>query len=353
MMMRNKFITIGNRKVGDGYPVFIVAELSANHMHSFTIVVKTIKAMKEAGADAVKLQTYSADDVTLNVDNKYFRIKQGTVWDGKTLHQLYREAIMPWEWQPRIKKIAEKLGLIFFSTPTDKSGVDFLEKVGVGVYKIPSFEIINLPLIKYAASKGKPVIISTGIATRSEIQEAADACRKSGNSQIVLTKCTSSYPAPLEDVNLKMIPVLRRDFCCPVGLSDHTLSTSVAAASVALGACIIEKHFILNRNLGGPDATFSLEPQEFNEMVKAVREVEESLGDISYAFSDGVKRARRFCRSLFVVRDIKKGERFSEENVRFIRPRYGLGLRYLVKVLKKSATRDIQKGTPLTRRMIE
>ena len=285
--------------------------------------------------------------MTIDCNNEYFQIKQGTLWDGQTLYELYKKAYTPWEWQPKLKKIAESEGLIFFSTPSDKSSVDFLEKINVPAYKIASFEITDIPLIEYVASKGKPVIISTGIATLSDIEEAVNACKRMGNNQITLLKCTSAYPAPLEEVNLNTIPNLADTFKTVVGLSDHTLGISVPIASVALGACIIEKHLTLDRSLGGPDAAFSLEPDEFKAMVKSIREVRKALGEISYDLTDKMKKSKELSRSLFIVKDIKAGEIFTEENIRSIRPGYGLPPRYLKDILGKRATQDIKKGMPL------
>jgi pseudaminic acid synthase len=347
------FINIKDRQVGQGYPAFIVAELSANHLQDFDLAVKTIKAMKESGADAVKLQTYTADTITIDSDNEYFRIEHGTLWDGKSLYQLYQEAYTPWEWQPKLKKVAEDLGLTCFSTPFDKTAVDFLEDLNVSVYKVASFEIIDIPLIEYIASKGKPVIIATGIAEFVDIEEAVNACRRMENHQIALLQCTSAYPAPIEETNLKTIPDLEETFNTVVGLSDHTMGTSAAIASVALGAKIIEKHFILDRTLGGPDAAFSSEPEEFKAMVKAIREVEDALGEISYELSPKVKKSREFARSLFAVKDIKAGETITENNVRSIRPGHGLHPKYLMEILGKKVTVDIQQGTPMNWDLIE
>ena len=344
---------IDGRKIGKSHPAFIVAELSANHLHKFDNAVKLIKAAKDAGADAVKLQTYTPDTITIDCDNEYFQIKQGTIWDGKTLYELYKEAYTPWEWQPELKEIAEELGLIFFSTPFDKTAVDFLEEINIPCYKIASFEITDIPLIEYVASKGKPVIISTGIATLTDIQEAVNACKRMGNSQIALLKCTSAYPAPLEEVNLKTIPDMAEKFKIVIGLSDHTLGISVPVASVALGAKIIEKHFTLSRSLGGPDAAFSLEPEEFKAMVKAVREVEKALGDVCYELTEKMRKNRQFSRSLFIINNIKAGEVFTEKNVRSIRPGYGLHPRYLKKILGRRATQDIKRGTPLKWSLVE
>ena len=346
-------IKIGDFEISPESKVFIVAELSCNHLQNFDLAVKTIKAMKEAGADAVKLQTYTPDTMTIDCDNEYFRIKHGTIWDGETLYELYKKAYTPWEWQPKLKKIAEELGLIFFSTPFDKTAVDFLEAMDVPAYKVASFEITDIPLIEYIASKGKPVIISTGIATLEDIKEAVDACKRAGNDKIILLKCTSEYPAPLEDVNLKTIPDMMKRFNTIVGLSDHTLGISVPVGAVALGAKVIEKHFILDRNLGGPDAKFSLEPDEFKQMVTAVRSVEKALGKVSYELNEKLKKSRLFSRSLFAVKDIKAGEIFTEENVKSIRPGYGLPPKYLKGIIGKRAKCDIKRGTPLSWDLIE
>ena len=344
---------IGNFNTVIENKVFIVAELSANHNHNYDLAVQSIKAIKECGADAVKVQTYTADTLTIDSDKDYFKIKQGTIWDGATLYQLYQTAYTPWEWQPKLKLLAEELGLIFFSTPFDKSSVDFLEDMNVPAFKIASFEIVDIPLIEYAASKGKPIIMSTGIATLSDIEEAVNACKRMGNDQIALLKCVSAYPTPLEDVNLRTIPNLADTFKTVVGLSDHTLGISVAIASVALGACIIEKHLTLDRKLGGPDAAFSLEPAEFKAMVKSVREAEKALGEVSYDLTEKMKKSREFSRSLFVVKDMRAGEVFTEENIRSIRPGYGLPPKYLKDVLGKRTTQDIKKGTPLSWELIK
>lgn len=345
-------IKIEHKLIGESNSVFVVAELSGNHLQKFDLAVKTIKAMKESGADAVKLQTYTPDTITIDCDNKYFKINQGTLWDGKTLYQLYQEAQTPWEWQPKLKKIAEEEGLAFFSSVFDKSSVDFLERLNVPCYKIASFEITDIPLIEYTASKGKPIIISTGIATLSDIEEAVNACKKMGNDQIALLKCTSAYPTPLEEVNLRTFPDLGETFKTVVGLSDHTLGISVPIAAVALGTSIIEKHFILDRKLGGPDAAFSLEPAEFKAMVKAVREVEKAMGSVSYELTQKMKKNREFSRSLFVVKDMKAGEVFTEENVRSIRPGFGLQPKYIQDVLGRRAAHYIQRGTPLSWEMV-
>lgn len=326
--------------------VFVIAELSANHNQDFNTAVETIKAIKECGADAVKLQTYTADTLTIDSDKDYFKIK-GTIWDGQTLYNLYKKAYTPWEWQPKIIKLADNLGLICFSSPFDKTAVDFLEEMDVPAYKIASFEIVDIPLVEYAASKGKPMIISTGIATEEEIKDAVDACRRQGNNNISLLKCTSEYPAKIDDANIKAIPYLSQKFDCIAGLSDHTLGTTVPIAAVAVGARIIEKHFILNKSIGGPDSAFSLEPNEFKKMVDEIRTVESALGSGAIEINDKIRRSRLFARSLFVVKDIKAGEAFTEENVRSIRPSAGLAPKHLKVIIGKTALKDIERGTPL------
>lgn len=328
--------------------VLIIAELSANHGGSYALAKKTIAAMKKAGADAVKLQTYTADTLTLDCDAPPFRIRQGTLWDGRTLYELYREAATPWEWQPKLKRYAEELGMICFSTPFDRSSVDFLRRMRVPAYKIASFEINDIPLIEYVAAQGKPVIISTGVAGITEIRDAVRACRRVGNRDITLLKCTSAYPAPLAEMNLRTIPDLARRFRCPVGLSDHSIGFTAAVAGVALGARIIEKHFILDRRNGGADASFSMEPAEFAALVAAVRETEQALGRINYQITPSVKSSKIFCRSLFVTRDIARGEHLTLHNIRSIRPGNGLLPKYLPDVLGKKARADIVRGTPLT-----
>ena len=337
---------IADKKIGDNYPTFIIAELSANHMNDFDIAVKTIEAMAEAGADAVKFQTFTPDTITLDCDNEYFQIKQGTVWDGQILHDLYEDAYMPWDWQPKLKKVAEDLGLIVFSSPFDKTSVDFLEDMDVPAYKIASFEITDIPLIEYVASKGKPVIISTGVASLEDIELAVKTCYDAGNDNISLLKCTSSYPAPMDEINLNTIPDIKKRFNVIVGLSDHTLGNEVSVAAIAKGANIVEKHFILDRNMGGPDSEFSMEPNEFKQMVDSIRNVEKALGKVSYELTDKVKANREFSRSLFVVKDIKKGEVITEDNVRSIRPSFGLHPKYLNEIIGKKVNKDLEKGTP-------
>ena len=345
-------IEINGRQIGPGFPVYIVAELSANHSQNFDQAIELTRKAKEAGADAVKLQTYTPDTMTIKCDAPEFLIGGGTPWDGKTLYDLYSEAYMPWEWQPKLKKLADDLGIDLFSTPYDKTAVDFLEEMGVTAYKVASFEIVDIPLIEYIASKGKPMIISTGMATLAEIDEAVQAAKKAGASQIALLKCTSAYPAPPEEMNLRTIPDLVKKFGVPVGLSDHTMGIAVPVAVVALGACIVEKHFTLSRSIPSPDSAFSLEPQEFEAMVGAIRTAEKALGEVGYELSEAEVKGRVFRRSLFVVKDVKKGEVFTEENVCSIRPGYGLHPRYLKDVLGRRAARDIQRGTPLSWELI-
>jgi pseudaminic acid synthase len=347
-MPGENYVDINDRKISPGFPVYIVAELSANHRHKLDEAIELIRVAKEVGADAVKLQTYTPDTITIQCDRPEFRIGGGTPWNGKTLYDLYGEAYMPWEWQPKLKKLADDLGLVLFSTPYDKAAVDFLEETGMPAYKVASFEIVDIPLIEYIASKGKPIILSTGMATLEEIEEAMQAARKAGASQIALLKCTSVYPAPPEEMNLHTIPDMAKKFRVPVGLSDHTMGISVPVAAVALGACIVEKHFTLSRSIPSPDSAFSLEPQEFKAMVEAIRTTEKALGEVNYETTKQEAKSRVFRRSLFIVKDMKEGEVFTEENVRSIRPGYGLHPRYLKDVLGRRAIKDIKGGTPLS-----
>ena len=333
--------------------VFIIAELSANHGHDINIAKETIKAAKESGADAIKIQTYTADTLTIDCDNEYFKLDSGTIWDGRTLYDLYSEAYTPWEWQRELMEYANDLGLIFFSTPFDKTAVDFLEELNVPVYKVASFEIMDIPLVEYMASKGKPMIISTGVASLSDIEEAVNACKRMENDKIILLKCTSSYPAMIEDANLNTIPNMKETFGVEVGLSDHTVGITVPTVSIALGARVIEKHFILDKSIGGPDASFSLEPVEFKQMVDAVRDAEKALGKVDYTMDEKKKKNRKLGKSLFVVNDIEAGEIFTEENVRSIRPGYGISPKNFSKVIGKSSKKNIKRGTPLDWNLIE
>lgn len=346
-------LNIFGKIINEYSPTFIIAEISANHLQSFDNAVKIIKEAKKAGVDAVKLQTYTPDTITIDCDNKYFQITQGTIWDGTTLYKLYQDAYTPWEWQPKLKKIAEEEGLICFSSPFDITAVDFLEDMDVPAYKIASFEINDIPFIEYIASKGKPIIMSTGIATLADIEEALSACKRMGNEQVALLKCTSAYPSPLEDINLRVIPNMRDTFGTIVGLSDHTLGHTVPLGAVALGAKIVEKHITLSRADGGPDAKFSMEPDEFKEMVTRIRELEKALGQVTYELTDKQKKSREHSRSLFVVKDIKKGDIFTEENIRSIRPGFGLPTKYIKEIIGKKARQDIQKGTPVDWSLIE
>ena len=341
------YIEINGRRIGPGEPAYIIAELSANHNQDFEQAAKLVEAAKAAGADAVKLQTYTADTLTIASDKEYFRVGGGTLWDGRTLHDLYAEAYTPWEWQPKLKAVADRLGLDLFSTPFDPTAVDFLEEMGVPAHKVASFEIVDLPLVERIARTGKPVVMSTGMATLGEIDEAVRAARRAGASQLALLKCTSAYPAPPESMNLRSIPHLSEAFGVPAGLSDHTLGVAVPVAAVALGACLIEKHFTLSRATPGPDSAFSLEPDEFRAMVEAVRTAEKALGGVRYGVGPEEEKSRVFRRSLFAVKDVKAGEVFTEENVRSIRPGHGLAPKHLPEVLGRRAAEDIGRGTPL------
>ncbi|MGA9245931.1 MAG: pseudaminic acid synthase [Silvibacterium sp.] len=346
-------IEIQGRRIGAGCPCYIVAELSANHNGSFDQAVDVIRAARNAGADAIKLQTYTPDTLTIRCNNEHFRIGGGTLWDGRTLYDLYAEAYTPWDWHPKLKKIANELGLAFFSTPFDSTAVDFLEEVvGVPMYKVASFEIVDLPLIKKIASTGKPVLISTGMATLEEIEEAVATAREGGTEDIVLLKCTSAYPARVEDIHLRTIPYLTETTGLHVGLSDHTLGIAVPVAAVALGSRVIEKHLTISRAIPGPDSAFSLEPNEFAEMVNAVRIAESAIGDVHFGASPDEAKGLVFRRSLFVVREIKQGEAFTTENVRSVRPSHGLHTRYLKEILGSLAATDIAAGTPLSWNLI-
>jgi pseudaminic acid synthase len=341
-------LRIGDRVVGPGHPVYIVAELSANHGQDPERALKLVRAAREAGADAVKVQTYTADTLTIQCDAPPFRIAGGTPWDGRTLHELYQEAYMPWAWQPGIKAVADEEGLDFFSTPFDATAVDFLERLPVPAYKVASFELVDLPLIRRIAATGKPVILSTGMASADEIAEALEAARRAGATQLALLKCTSAYPARPEEMHLRTLTDMAERFGMPVGLSDHTLGIAVPVAAVALGACIVEKHFTLSRDIPGPDSAFSLEPHEFRAMVEAIRTAERALGRADYSVSEREAKSRMFRRSLFVVREIKAGEPFTADNLRSIRPAHGLHPRHYEEILGRRAARDIQAGTPMS-----
>lgn len=341
-----KEIRIGERLVGTGRPAYIIAEMSANHAGSMERAKEIIRAAKECGADCVKIQTYTPDTITIDCHNEYFHIEKGT-WEGENLYSLYGKAYTPWEWQAELKEEAKKVGIDFLSTPFDFTAVDFLEEIGMEFYKIASFEMVDIPLIKYVASKGKPIIMSTGMATLEEIEEAVEAVRSTGNEQLVLMKCSSAYPANPADMHLKTICDLRERFQIPIGLSDHSMGSMSAATAVALGACVIEKHFCLGREIENPDASFSMTPQEFKEMVEDVRRVEAAIGVPTYGVCKQEESNKGFRRSLFVVKDIEEGEIFTEENIRSIRPGYGLHTRELNNVLGKKCRKSLKRGTPL------
>jgi N-acetylneuraminate synthase len=344
----DRWFRIGEREIGPGRPVYVIAEISANHRGSFDQAVKLVREAHACGADAVKLQTYTADTLTIASDRPEFRIGGQTLWDGRTLYDLYGEAYTPWEWQPKLKAVADELGIDLFSSPFDPTAVDFLERMNVPAYKIASFELVDLPLVEKIAGTGKPIILSTGMATLAEISEAVEAIRKASDAGLALLKCTSAYPAPPEEMNLRTIPHLAEAFGVPAGLSDHTLGIAVPVAAVALGACIIEKHFTLSRDEPGPDSAFSLEPHEFRAMVEGVRTAEKALGSVHYGLSGKDEASRVFRRSLFVVNDVREGGLFTQENVRSIRPGYGLSPKFLNSVLGRRAARDLARGTPLS-----
>jgi len=338
--------SINGRSIGPGHPTYIIAEMSANHNHDYQQAVDLISAAKDAGADAVKLQTYTADTLTIDCDNDYFKIK-GTIWDGRNLYDLYSEAFTPWEWQPKLKGVADELGIDLFSSPFDESAVDFLEAMNVPAYKVASFENVDLPLLRRIAQTGKPIIMSTGMATLAEIDEAVSTIRESNWNKLALLKCTSAYPAAPEDMDLRSIPHLAEAFGVPIGLSDHTLGTAVPIAAVSLGACIVEKHFTISREIPGPDSEFSLEPSELKTLVESVRIAEKALGSVQYGVNEREAKSKVLRRSLFVVEDVAAGELFTSTNVRSIRPGYGLHTRYLEQIIGRRASRQISRGTPM------
>lgn len=344
----DKRIRIGGKWVGEGEKTYIVAEMSANHLQDYDRAEAIIRAAADAGADAVKLQTYTPDTISLNCDNDCFiQVNQGTIWEGTSEYQLYQEAYTPWEWQPKLKAYAEKLGLACFSSPFDKTAVDFMQEMDMPAYKVASFEINDIPLIRKIARVGKPVIIATGVAYLADIERAVAACKEEGNEQVILLKCTSAYPAPYEDMNIRVIPHMAETFDCLTGLSDHSMGSAVAVAATALGAGMVEKHLTLSRADGGPDAAFSMEPAEFAHMVEEIRIAEKAAGKVTYELTDGQKHSREDMRSLFAVKDIRAGETFTAENVRSIRPAYGLAPMYSREVLGQQAKTDIARGTPL------
>ena len=345
-------IQIGNKFIGEGEPVFFIAEVSANHAQDLDIAIKSIKVAKEIGVDAIKFQTYTPDSLTIKCDNEYFMLKD-TIWSGQTLYDLYSKAYTPYEWFPKLFEVATEEGIIIFSTPFDKYSVDLLEQLNAPAYKIASYEITDIPFIKYVASKNKPIFISTGIATLAEIYEAIKACKEVGNNKIILMKCTSIYPAPIEETNLLTIPNMIETFQTIVGLSDHTLGYYVPLGAICLGAKVIEKHFILDKSISSPDASFSLSPNEFKEMINASRIIEKALGKVNYELSERIISSRKNSRSLFVVKDVKKGEEINEENVRSIRPGFGLPPKYFDIIKRRKFKVDVKKGTPLTWDLID
>lgn len=347
-----KKIVIGNHEISEEKPVYIIAEMSGNHNMDFDRAKSIIKAAAQAGADAIKIQTYTPDTITIDCDDDIF-LTQSKIWEGMTLYKLYQTAYTPWEWQKELKEYALDLGLDFFSSPFDFTAVDFLEELDVPAYKVASFEINDIPLIKKIAETGKPIIISTGIAYLEDIDLAVRTCKEAGNDKVILLKCVSAYPAPFEEMNLKVIPNMAQTFECLTGLSDHSLGSETTIASVALGAKVIEKHLTLCRNDGGPDAAFSMEPEEFAEMVRQIRNVEKALGNVTYELNEKQVENRAGARSLFVVKDIKQGECFTTENVKSIRPNVGLHTKYYDQVLGQQAKCDLKKGTPMDWKYIE
>lgn len=342
-----KQVMLGNKIIGENAPAFIIAEMSANHNMEYSRAEAILYAAKEAGVDAVKLQTYTADTITLNSDKKYFRTRDNSLWSGTTEYKLYEKAYTPWEWQPKLKDVADKIGIILFSSPFDLSSVDFLEEMDVPAYKIASPEIVDIPLIKKCAQTGKTIIISTGVASIGDIERAVDVCRQEGNENVILLKCTAEYPAPYSQMNLKTIKNMEETFGCPAGLSDHSLGDEIAIAAVAMGAKVIEKHITLHRADGGVDSAFSMEAEEMKRMVERIRHVEQAMGIVQYEYIGTNNEKKRRGRSLFVSADIKKGERFTEKNIRSVRPGDGLHTKYYFDVLGKRAARDLSFAEPL------
>lgn len=345
-------ININGRMVGDGHPAYIIAEMSANHAGSMERALELIHVAKESGADCVKIQTYTPDTMTIDCGNEYFHIGKGT-WEGENLYSLYRKAYTPWEWQAQLRDEAARVGIDFLSTAFDHTSVDFLEELGVRFYKIASFELVDIPLLEYIASRNKPVILSTGMGTIEEITEAVNAIYSTENRQLALMKCSSAYPAKSEEMNLATIRDLRARFDIPVGLSDHSMGAFSAATAVAMGACIVEKHFCVSRAIENPDSAFSMEPDEFADMVRQVREVEKAMGTVSYGVTAQEESNSCFRRSLFVVQDIAAGEKLTPDNIRSIRPAYGLKPKYYRDVLGRTAKCDLRRGTPLTPEVID
>ena len=331
---------------------FIIAELSANHGGKLETALETVRAAKRTGADAIKIQTYTADTITIDSKKQYFKINQDTHWDGLFLYELYKKAFLPWEWHKPIFDLAKEIGIVCFSSPFDNSAVDLLEELNTPIYKIASFEITDIPLITYVASKGKPMIISTGVADIDDIELAIEACKSVGNNDITILKCTSAYPAEPEDANLLTIPDIKKRFNVKVGLSDHTLGIECPVVAVALGATVIEKHFILDKSVGGPDAHFSLNEKEFNEMVVAIRSAEKIMGKADYKMTEKKKKSRQFSRSLFVVKDVKKGDKITKENVRSIRPGFGMHPKYFQSIIGEKFNKDTERGTPMSKNLL-
>ncbi|MBR1572380.1 MAG: pseudaminic acid synthase [Lachnospiraceae bacterium] len=344
----DRSIKIGDREINEDSPTYVIAEMSGNHNMDYDRALRILYAAKESGADAIKLQTYTADTITLNCDDPCFQITQGTLWDGRTLYNLYKEAYTPWEWQPKLQEVAKEIGLDFFSTPFDFTSVDFLEQMSIPVYKIASFEMTDIPLIRKVAKLGKPIIMSTGIATLQDIELAINTCKEVGNNDVILLKCCSAYPTPYEDINLRTMVNMADTFDCLVGLSDHTMGHDVAVASVAMGAKVIEKHLTLSRADGGVDSAFSMEPQEFKDMVNGIRNVEKALGKVTYELTDKQKGEREHGRSLFIAKDMKAGEILTPENMRSVRPAHGLHTKYYDMLLGKKVNKDVKLGTPMS-----
>lgn len=342
---------IGIREIGEGKPAYIIAEMSANHAGDISRAKEIIHAAKEAGADCIKIQTYTPDTLTIDCDNSYFHISDGT-WNGENLYQLYQKAYTPWEWQKELFEEAKKAEIDFFSTPFDNTSVDFLEEIGIGFYKIASFELVDIPLIEYVASKGKPMILSTGMATLAEIDEAVEAVKKRGNRNFALLRRASAYPAITDEMNLRTMQNMGDTFGVPYGLSDHSMGSVGAVTAVALGASIIEKHFCLDRAIENPDSTFSMNPMEFKQMVHDIRQAEKAIGSVKYGPSEQEKSSQIFRRSIFCVKNIKRGEKLTSENVRIIRPGYGISPKYYNDILGQTALIDIERGTPLKMEMI-
>lgn len=346
-------IKIGNKYLGDTHPCFVIAEMSGNHNMEYARAEKIVRAAKDAGVDAIKLQTYTADTITLNSDKECFRTSDNSLWKGTTLYKLYQQAYTPWEWQPKLKKLADELGIILFSSPFDLTSVDFLEQMNVPAYKIASFEITDIPLLQRVAQTGKPIFISTGIASLTDIDLALDTCAKEGNDQIVLLKCTSQYPAPYDEMNLNTMKNMKETFGSVVGLSDHSMGDEIAIAAVAMGAKVIEKHFTLSRKDGGVDSAFSMEMEEMKNMVQRIRNVEAAMGKVTYRQTEKEKQEKKGARSLFVCKPIKKGEAFTRENIKSVRPGYGIHTKYFEEILGKRATKDLEYADALNMQDID